>query len=356
MPVAGERLTHMEKLMMRTILAAGALALAIGGAGVTAAPVRADDWSKTYQVNGRADVHVSTDDGDVFVTGGDQKQIDVHVITQGYKIASSEVRIEESQNGNQVTVSVKLPHLNWSLWGGRHKSIRVEVHVPRDLDLEVQTSDGSVTAQDLSGRIQFSTGDGNVTASAIRGQIRLHTGDGHIEGTNFDGALEADTGDGNLRISGRFDSLELKTGDGNVTASAIRGQIRLHTGDGHIEGTNFDGALEADTGDGNLRISGRFDSLELKTGDGNIDGQVGSGSKVAKAWRIHSGDGHIDLRIPADLAADVDAKTGDGSITVNIPLTINGSLSHSSVHGKLNGGGQTLSISSGDGSIRLEKL
>jgi DUF4097 and DUF4098 domain-containing protein YvlB len=302
MPVAGERLTHMEKLMMRTILAAGALALAIGGAGVTAAPVRADDWSKTYQVNGRADVHVSTDDGDVFVTGGDQKQIDVHVITQGYKIASSEVRIEESQNGDQVTVSVKLPHLNWSLWGGRHKSIRVEVHVPRDLDLEVQTSDGSVTAQDLSGRIQFSTGDGN------------------------------------------------------VTASAIRGQIRLHTGDGHIEGTNFDGALEADTGDGNLRISGRFDSLELKTGDGNIDGQVGSGSKVAKAWRIHSGDGHIDLRIPSDLAADVDAKTGDGSITVNIPLTINGSLSHSSVHGKLNGGGQTLSISSGDGSIRLEKL
>ena len=302
MPVAGERLTHMEKLMMRTILAAGALALAIGGAGVTAAPVRADDWSKTYQVNGRADVHVSTDDGDVFVTGGDQKQIDVHVITQGYKIASSEVRIEESQNGDQVTVSVKLPHLNWSLWGGRHKSIRVEVHVPRDLDLEVQTSDGSVTAQDLSGRIQFSTGDGN------------------------------------------------------VTASAIRGQIRLHTGDGHIEGTNFDGALEADTGDGNLRISGRFDSLELKTGDGNIDGQVGSGSKVAKAWRIHSGDGHIELRIPADLAADVDAKTGDGSITVNIPLTINGSLSHSSVHGKLNGGGQTLSISSGDGSIRLEKL
>ena len=302
MPVAGERLTHMEKLMMRTILAAGALALAIGGAGVTAAPVRADDWSKTYQVNGRADVHVSTDDGDVFVTGGDQKQIDVHVITQGYKIASSEVRIEESQNGDQVTVSVKLPHLNWSLWGGRHKSIRVEVHVPRDLDLEVQTSDGSVTAQDLSGRVQFSTGDGN------------------------------------------------------VTASAIRGQIRLHTGDGHIEGTNFDGALEADTGDGNLRISGRFDSLELKTGDGNIDGQVGSGSKVAKAWRIHSGDGHIDLRIPADLAADVDAKTGDGSITVNIPLTINGSLSHSSVHGKLNGGGQTLSISSGDGSIRLEKL
>jgi hypothetical protein len=302
MSVAGERLTHMEKLMTRTILAAGALALAFGGAAVTAAPVRADDWSKTYQVNGRADLHVATDDGDVIVTGSDQKQIDVHVSTQGYKISSNEVRIEESQNGNQVTVSVKLPHLNWSLWGGHHRSIKVEVHVPRDLNLDVQTSDGNVTAQDVSGSIHFNTGDGN------------------------------------------------------VIASGIRGQIRMHTGDGHIEGTNFDGSLEADTGDGNMRISGRFDSLELKTGDGNIDGQVGSGSKVASSWKIHSGDGHIELRIPSDLSADVDAHTGDGSITVNVPLMMAGTLSHSSVHGKLNGGGQTLSISSGDGSIRLEKL
>jgi DUF4097 and DUF4098 domain-containing protein YvlB len=299
---AGKRLTHMEKLMRRTIFAASVFALTVSGVAVTATPVRADDWSKTYQVNGRADLRVATDDGDVIVTGGDQKQVDVRVTTEGYKIASNEVRIEESQNGDHVTISVKLPHFNFSFWGGHHRSIKVEVHVPRDLDLDVQTSDGNVTAQNVSGRIGFNTGDGN------------------------------------------------------VTASGIRGQIRMHTGDGHIEGTNFDGTLEADTGDGNMRISGRFDSLDLKTGDGNIDGQVGSGSKVANAWRIHSGDGHIDLRIPTDLSADVDAHTGDGSITVNVPLTIAGSLSHSSVHGKLNGGGQTLSISSGDGSIRLEKL
>ena len=35
----------------------------------SAAPVRADQWSKTYQVNGRADLRVMTGDGDVIVTG-----------------------------------------------------------------------------------------------------------------------------------------------------------------------------------------------------------------------------------------------------------------------------------------------
>ncbi|MGC1168507.1 MAG: hypothetical protein WA886_06360, partial [Candidatus Acidiferrales bacterium] len=46
--------------------------------GAAAASARADDWSKTYQVNGHAQVHVMTGDGDVSVTGGSQNQIDAH--------------------------------------------------------------------------------------------------------------------------------------------------------------------------------------------------------------------------------------------------------------------------------------
>jgi DUF4097 and DUF4098 domain-containing protein YvlB len=196
---------------------------------------------------------------------------------------------------------VKMPHFNFSFFGGKHKSVKVELHVPRELELDVETSDGDVVAQNVAGRVHFSTGDGN------------------------------------------------------VTATAVHGDIRLHTGDGHISGTNFDGTLDADTGDGNLQISGRFDSLSLKTGDGNIEAQVGGGSKVANAWTVRSGDGHITMRLPADLNANVDAHTGDGSITCDIPIMVSGTLSHT-VRGKLNAGGGTLSITSGDGSIHLEKL
>ncbi len=106
-----------------------------------------------------------------------------------------------------------------------------------------------------------------------------------------------------------------------------------------------------------MRIAGRFDSLSLKTGDGNIEAQVANGSKVASTWTIRSGDGHINMRIATDLNANVEARTGDGSITLDVPnFAVSGSLSHSSVHGKLNAGGGTLSVSSGDGSIHLEKL
>jgi len=287
--------------MNRTVLA-GTFLTMLALSTLAATSTRADDWSKTYPISARADLRVSTDDGDVTIIGSDQKQIDARVTTEGYKLSSSEVRIEESQNGDHVVISVKVPHFNFSFFGSRHKSIKVELHVPRDLELEVETSDGNVVAQNVAGRVHFNTGDGN------------------------------------------------------VTATGVHGDIRLHTGDGHITGTNFDGTLDASTGDGNLQISGRFDSLTLKTGDGNIEAQAGGGSKVANAWTVRSGDGHITMRVPADLNANVDAHTGDGSITLDIPITVAGSLSHSSVHGKLNAGGGTLSISSGDGSIHLEKL
>ncbi|MGA2901058.1 MAG: DUF4097 family beta strand repeat-containing protein [Candidatus Acidiferrales bacterium] len=286
--------------MNRTVLSGAFLAVMTMAAGA-ATPAHADDWSKTYQISARADLRVSTDDGDVTIIGSDQKQIDARVTTEGYKISSSDVRIEESQNGDHVVISVKMPHFNFSFFGGKHKSVKVELHVPRELELDVETSDGDVVAQNVAGRVHFSTGDGN------------------------------------------------------VTATAVHGDIRLHTGDGHISGTNFDGTLDADTGDGNLQISGRFDSLSLKTGDGNIEAQVGGGSKVANAWTVRSGDGHITMRLPADLNANVDAHTGDGSITCDIPIMVSGTLSHT-VRGKLNAGGGTLSITSGDGSIHLEKL
>jgi DUF4097 and DUF4098 domain-containing protein YvlB len=271
--------------------------------GVAAAPARAEEWSKTYQLNGRADLRVMTSDGDVTITGADQKQIDARVTTQGRKLGPNDVQVIESQNGNSVSIEVRLPHWNWSFFGGNHgRSVHVDLRVPRELDVEVRTSDGNVAATGISGKIQFDTGDGN------------------------------------------------------VTANNIRGEIRMHTGDGQIEGHGFDGSLDADTGDGNMRVDGRFDALALKTGDGNIEAQVGSGSKVANGWNLHSGDGHITLRLPGDLNANLDAHTGDGSITLDVPIQVSGSLSHSAVRGKLNAGGGTLAITSGDGSIHIEKL
>jgi Toastrack DUF4097 len=287
-------------MKQKRLIFAGIL-LAAATLAATAPAARADDWSKTYAIGGRADLHVQTDDGSVTITSGDQNDIYAHVTTTRYTIGSSGVTIEENQSGNSVTIHVRMPHFHWGFWGGGG-SVHVDLRVPRNLNLDVNTGDGDVTAQPLAGNIRITTGDGNIRANGLHGQIHLHSGDGRIDGSAMDGALQVDTGDGHITIDGRFDALQVQTGDGSIDASAA------------------------------------------------------TGSKVSDGWNLHSGDGRITLRVPGDLNANLDAHTGDGSITVDVPITVSGSLNRSSVRGRMNAGGGLLKISSGDGSIHLEKI
>jgi DUF4097 and DUF4098 domain-containing protein YvlB len=287
--------------MRQTLLIWTGLLLAAATLAVCAPAAHADDWSKTYAINGTANLRVQTDDGSVSISPGEQNSIYAHVTTTRYSIGSSGVSIEESQSGNNVNIHVRIPHFHWGFFGSGG-SVHVDLRVPRNLNMDINTGDGDVNAQPVSG---------------------------------------------NIRIT---------TGDGNISANGLHGQVYLHSGDGRIDSTGMDGALQVDTGDGHITIDGRFDLLQAQTGDGSIDATAASGSKVGDGWNLHSGDGRITLRVPSDLNAELDAHTGDGSITWDVPLTFTGSVNRSYVHGKINQGGGVLRISSGDGSIHLEKI
>ena len=72
--------------------------------------------------------------------------------------------------------------------------------------------------------------------------------------------------------------------------------------------------------------------------------------------RLRSGDGGITLRLPDDLSADLDAHTGDGSIDLDLQVTVSGAITSSTVRGKLGAGGPPLKVQTGDGSIHLRRL
>jgi hypothetical protein len=149
--------------------------------------------------------------------------------------------------------------------------------------------------------------------------------------------------------------LDLHSGDGHILVNGTTGQARLDTGDGHITVQNFNGNLQGHTGDGHMSIDGIFTNLDLRTGDGHIDLTVHPGSKMAGGWLIHTSDGRVEAKLPDDLAAELYAHTGDGHIQLDMPVTVSGSIEHSRIRGKLNGGGPLLEITTGDGSIRIGK-
>jgi len=150
--------------------------------------------------------------------------------------------------------------------------------------------------------------------------------------------------------------VDLHTGDGSIQLSHLKGEMQMQTGDGHMQIDAVDGSLRARTGDGDIRAAGRFDGLDVFTGDGRIDASAMSGSSMGSEWTLRTGDGSVELKLPENFAANVDLHTGDGHITMDLPVAVEGNMRASEIRGKLNGGGNLLTIQTGDGSIRLAKL
>jgi hypothetical protein len=278
---------------------------------------RAEEWTKSYSVSGRAQVRVETNDGAVQVYTGDSKQVDFHVLYDGYELNKT-LHIDSRQDGDSVQIDARVSG-HWGFSIGRGRRIKIEVHMPKDADLQIDTGDGSVDTQGVNGRVKIHTGDGSVRADSVSG------------------------------------SVDIDTGDGSITLNGAKGDIRLHTGDGHVDARNLDGSVDATSGDGHISISGRLDAINIKTGDGSIDAHLEPGSKIVSGWSIRTGDGSVDIVLPADLQANIDASTNDGHISLGIPVTVEGTFSNSQIHGKMNGGGQSLTVHTGDGSIRLSK-
>lgn len=250
------------------------------------APLVAQEWTKTFEVNGPLTLHVTGDDAEVRIRSCECKQVRARVTWQGYK--AERVKITPEQSGDHISLDVRthMAHLNFGIsFGPMARWLTIEMTVPKELALEVETKDGRVDASDLKGRLRFKTGDGGIELSGI------------------DGTLEARSGDGHVRVSGRFDDLHVQTSDGPVQIEAIKGSV------------------------------------------------------VNGAWGIQTGDGSVRLRLSRDIHATFSAKTGDGEIHSDFPITVTGDLAkRHHLEGEINGGGGMVTIRTGDGSVFVEKL
>ncbi len=278
--------------MLRALVLASLLAL------VVAAPAAADQWEKSFTVTGRLTFVLRCGDADVYVTNSAGKSVGVRVTSTRWTIGQH-VRVTASQSGDRIECEVREPRMSFN-FNWHRNSLRVDVSLPRDADVDIASSDGRVTLAPLTGVERVHTGDGDIEADGLAGELHLSTSDGAIRARGLDGSVEATSSDGAIEIEGRFDRLDLETSDGHVEASAL------------------------------------------------------AGSKVASGWSLRSGDGRLRLRIPSDLAADLDLHSGDGSIRLDLPIQVTGQIARHDLRGKLNGGGAVIRMRSGDGSIRVE--
>ncbi|HKG92390.1 MAG TPA: DUF4097 family beta strand repeat-containing protein [Gemmatimonadaceae bacterium] len=132
----------------------------------------------------------------------------------------------------------------------------------------------------------------------------------------------------------------------NIDASSINGGITIEDASGTVVAKTVNGGIRADAGAAtsftattvNGGITVKVDSL---TGDGDLTLKTVNGSVTAE--------------LPPTLNADVHLETVNGRLTTDYPLTVNGKLNPRRLDATVGEGGRNLTIKTVNGSVRLAK-
>ena len=126
--------------------------------------------------------------------------------------------------------------------------------------------------------------------------------------------------------------------------------LTAHTGSGPLEVSGIAGHVSAGSGSGSLHLAlANSSDVKAQTGSGSIEV---AGSPTAD-WRLRTGSGSIRLHLANNAKFTLDASTGSGSVHVDQPIMMQGSLNHHHVSGSVNGGGPSIHASTGSGDITI---
>lgn len=318
-------------------IAGAALAAVICVQALPAAAAAEGSFHRALQVSGPVHLDLTTGSGSVEVRTGNSSQVQVTGrirATEWFegnveeKIKRLEANPPIQQSGNNIRIGhIDDPELRHNI------SISYEVVVPAETDLKVQSGSGDQSVEGIRGPLEVSAGSGGLKISAIGDRVHAETGSGDIDIERVKGNVHA------------------KTGSGSIDANDIAGAFEADSGSGHITlQQTAPGSVHVDTGSGGMELHGVRGSLEAKAGSGTIQAD----GEASGPWTVHTGSGEVQLKLPSDASFDLDAHTSSGSISVEHPHTVQGSIGRREVRGRVGGGGVPVDVQTGSGDIQIQ--
>jgi hypothetical protein len=252
---------------------------------------------RTFAVTPGGALTVDADAASVTVSGGATNQVVVHMSASGSKEDLANAKLDAFQKDGGVTVTMrqrgKGGWFSWNSWSGDG---HIEVTVPRNFSVDVQTGGGNVEIKDITGSATLHTSGGDIVAKNVKGKVEAHTSGGGISADAIQGDIDASTSGGDLR---------LLLVDGKITGRTSGGDVQCS-----LVGANR--GISATTSGGSIRLT-----------------------------------------LPRATAANLEATTSGGEFTTDLPVALTENQD-GHVRGAINGGGQPIDArtSGGDISVR----
>lgn len=268
----------MSRSLFRIAVLFAPLALAVGTAD-------ASNFQQQVAADPHGEVDVSNIAGSIVISGWDQSTV---TVTADLPSDTQRVIVRGGQSRTSVCVAYNGSDSCNSPGGfGNRGSVRLEIHVPRDSELDVSGVSADITSHGVSGTQRLHTVSGDVDAELGSGDDEVSSVSGTIElhGSGRDGTLHASSVSGDLSVTNVAGELEARTVNGTLRAQLSPARLaRLNTTSGDIDLSarlTSGGSVETETVSGDQRIEVSASagySYEAKSFSGDIKNCFGQQS------------------------------------------------------------------------------
>ena len=238
-------------------------------------------WDKSYPVNGRVDLSVSTGEGGIHTSScGTCRSVTIHVDAHDQDL--KDYKLEESSSGNLVSFSLKRrEEFGWHGSHGRSPEVFVQTPAASDVTLK--------------------TGSGGTELSGVNGNINITAGSGGVHVVDSTGRLRGSVGSGGFNADGGFSQFHIHSGSGGVS-------VRLRPG----QQMDSDSSLEVGSGSVHLTLP-----RDLRA---TVDATAGSGSFHSDIPMMTSGDMNHRHAVHGTMnggGPELRIRTGSGSTRID---------------------------------------
>jgi hypothetical protein len=297
--------------------------------------------TKSFEVGSGGLLTVDSDLGSIEVRTGSANRVDIEInqaVNERDRERAAEmardVEITTSQSGNDVFIRARVPGRGW--WNS-HNRFRLDfrITVPRVYNVDLKTSGGGITVDDLQGEVRSRTSGGGLHFGQIQGPVHGRTSGGGIKLNGCVGDADLGTSGGGIEIGEVEGEVVASTSGGPIRISRARGSVRAATSGGGIQVQEVLGAIRAETSGGG--ISARI--TEQPDGD----------------CHLKTSGGSVKVELAGQIAVDLDARTSGGRVRVDFPIS-RFDRDKSSARGEINGGGPALVLRTSGGGIDVRRI
>lgn len=179
--------------------------------------------------------------------------------------------------------------------------------------------------------------------------VDAHSGGGAIQLREIAGRCAVDSGGGRIEIDGANGAVLAQTGGGVLRIRKVEGGVRARTAGGLIDVCEIGDDIEVQTLGGPIRVRDFRGRLDAETAAGPIVASFGARAEGS----LKTAAGPIEVRLPRDASAELDARTHAGFVGVDEELPFAGRERGGHVTGRIGAGGARLVLRSAAGGIRV---